>query len=263
MRHLVISDTQCKPNQCNEHLRWLGEYIVAMQPDKIIHIGDHWDMESLSTYEKKGSMGMEGKRYNNDIKAGRDGMDALLKPLRDYRQKQRDQKHKLYSPEMHFCMGNHEGRIERAVNNDPKVEGLISYADLGLERDGWQVHDYLQPLVLDGIAYCHYFVSGVMGRPVSSARALLTKHHMSCVMGHVQQRDIAFSRRADGKQMTGIFTGIYYQHDEAYLNPQTNDVWRGVWVLNDVDDGAFDEMPISMNYLRRKYGQVKPIRIAA
>ena len=74
-------------------------------------------------------------------------------------------------------------------------------------------------------------------------------------MGHVQDRDIAFQQRADGKRMTGIFAGIYYEHDEAYLNPQTNGSWRGIWMLHEVKDGAFDEMPVSLDYLKSKYGE--------
>ena len=71
--------------------------------------------------------------------------------------------------------------------------------------------DFLDVVVIDGIAYSHYFTSGIMGRPVSSAKLMLTKKHMSCVMGHVQDRDIAFANRADMKPMIGLFAGIFYQ----------------------------------------------------
>ena len=152
-------------------------------------------------------------------------------------------------------MGNHEQRIERAVNDDIMLEVLISYDDFNLKQHGWEVHDYLEPVVIDGIAYCHFFTSGVMGRPLSSARALNTKKLMSCTMGHVQDRDIAWSRRADGNQITGLFAGIFYQHDEGYLNPQTNASWRGLWIKHEVNDGQYDEMPVSMGYLRRTYGE--------
>ena len=83
---------------------------------------------------------------------------------------------------------------------------------------------------------------------------------MSCIMGHVQDRAISFSKRADGSSITGIFAGICYQHDEDYLTPQTNGSWSGVWMLNEVNNGSFDEMPISLNYLRKQYGSRKTIR---
>jgi len=73
-------------------------------------------------------------------------------------------------------------------------------------------------------------------------------------MGHVQDRDIAYARKADGTNMLGLFSGIYYQHDEDYLSPQTNGSWAGIWMLNEVNDGSFDEMPVSINYLRKQYG---------
>ena len=72
--------------------------------------------------------------------------------------------------------------------------------------------------------------------------------------GHQQGRDIAYGQRADGTNMTAIISGSFYQHHEPYLNPQTNSHWHGVWMFHDVKDGAFDELPISIDYLRKKYG---------
>jgi hypothetical protein len=156
---------------------------------------------------------------------------------------------------MVFTLGNHEQRIQRAIESDSKLEGLIGYDDLMLKEMGWEVHNFLEVVVIDGIAYSHYFTSGIMGRPVASAKTLLTKKHMSCVMGHVQDRDIAFANRADLKPMIGLFAGIFYQHDEDYLTAQTNSSWRGVWMLHEVNDGQCDEMPVSLNYLRKRYGR--------
>tara|TARA_R110002153_G_scaffold41947_3_gene119498 strand:- start:5764 stop:6561 length:798 start_codon:yes stop_codon:yes gene_type:complete len=251
MRHLVIPDTQIKPDNNTDHMTWAGKYAVKMKPDVIIHLGDHWDMPSLSSYDV-GTKSFEGRRYTKDIEAGNAAMDKLLAPIRQEQARLKENKKKQWNPRLVFLLGNHEYRIIRAIESDPKIDGLISYNDFNL--NGWEVQDFLDPIVIDGVAYSHYFTSGVMGRPVSSAKLLLHKKYMSCVMGHVQDRDIAYARRADGKNMTGLFAGIYYQHDEAYLNPQTNGSWSGLWVFNSVEDGSFDELPVSMDYLRRTYG---------
>lgn len=251
IRHMIVPDTQVKPGDNTEHLRWAGKYAVATKPDVIVHIGDHWDMPSLSSYDK-GKKSFEGRRYTADIDAGNAAMDVFMAPILAEQERLRRNKKPIWNPRLVFTLGNHENRITRAINDDAMLEGLIGFEDFNLK--GWEVYDFLDVVTIDDVAYSHFFTSGVMGRPVSSARLMLNKKHMSCVMGHVQDRDIAFSRRADGKAMTGIFAGIFYQHDEEYLNPQTNQSWRGVWMLNDVKDGAFDEMPISINYLRRKYG---------
>jgi hypothetical protein len=252
-RHLVIPDTQVKPDSNTDHLYWAGRYAAATKPDVIIHLGDHWDMPSLSSYDV-GKKSFEGRRYTKDIDAGIDAMKRFMEPIQNERQRLKRNKHKTWKPRMVFLLGNHEQRIERAIESDAKLEGLMSYDHFLLEKMGWEVVPFLEPIIVDGVAYCHYFTSGVMGRPVSSAKLMLQKKFMSCVMGHVQDRDIAYARKADGSNITGLFAGIFYQHDEDYLTPQTNGSWSGIWMLNEVNKGSFDELPVSMNYLRRKYG---------
>jgi len=89
------------------------------------------------------------------------------------------------------------------------------------------VISFLEVVHVDGVAYSHYFTSGVLGRPVTTARALLTKKHQSCVMGHVQTMDIATDYRADGTPILGLFAGCCYEHNEDYLSPQGNAHFRG------------------------------------
>lgn len=253
MRHLVIPDTQCKPGNSFTHLTWVGKYAADKKPDVIIHLGDHWDMPSLSVYDV-GKKSFEGRTYQADIEAGHRGMEALLLPIREEQARLKRNKEKQWNPRLIFLLGNHEERIQRAIESDRKLDGLIGYHDLLLEQYGFECIPFLQPVVIDGVAYCHYFTSGVMGRPVSSPALMLSKKHMSCVMGHVQDRGIAYARRADGKRMTGLFGGICYMHDEAYLTPQTNGSWAGIWMFNEVEDGAFDELPVSLSYLKGRYG---------
>jgi hypothetical protein len=93
-----------------------------------------------------------------------------------------------------------------------------------------------------------------MGRPVTTAPELLRKLHMSAVAGHQQGREIAYGRRADGSQMTAIISGSFYQHDMEYLSPFTNAHWRGMWMFHEMHDGQFDEMAVSINFLKRRFG---------
>jgi hypothetical protein len=256
IRHMVIPDAQVKPGEPYDHLAWAGEYAVDMKPDVIVCIGDWFDLPSLSSYDI-GRKSFEGKRYVIDIEAGITAMESFLAPIREESAKLIRNKERRWNPRLVFTTGNHEQRIITAIDKDSKLEGLMSLHDLKLVEMGWEVYPFLEPVVIDGICYSHYFTSGTMGRPVSSASALVNKKMMSCVMGHVQDKDIAYRRRADGKSITGIFAGIFYQHDEGYLTPQTNRSWRGVWILHDVQDGAFDEMPVSLSFLQDKYGKKK------
>jgi hypothetical protein len=68
---------------------------------------------------------------------------------------------------------------------------------------------------------------------------------------------IATGYRADGALLTAVIAGSCYEHDELYLGPQGNKHWRGFLVLNDVRDGQFDLMPVSIDYINRKYPDVR------
>jgi hypothetical protein len=187
-RIVVVPDTQIQPETDTNFLEAIGNYIVEKSPDVIIHMGDHWDMPSLSSYDV-GKKQFEGRRYIKDIEAGNTAMDVLTNPIKQEMNRLRNNKKKVWQPEMYFLTGNHEQRIQRAVNADAKLEGVIGYKDLNLSD--WKVYDFLEVLVVEDIAFSHYFVTGVAGRPASSAAAQLNKKHMSCVAGHKQGLDFA------------------------------------------------------------------------
>lgn len=253
MRILFIPDCQVKEGVPLDHLEWAGKAIVEYRPDVVINGGDFADMPSLSTHDVKGSKYFEGLRYKKDVEVVKEAMKKLLQPLRDLQKTQRDTKHKVYKPRMILTLGNHENRINRAVNNNPTLEGLISVKDLDYDKD-WEVYGFLQPVFISGVGFSHYWPVGAMGRPAGTASAIINKLHMSCVAGHQQGKQIAYGKRADGKPICAIIAGSYYLHDEDYMDQLSNRHWRGLVVLNDVKDGGFDEMLLSIEYLERKYG---------
>jgi hypothetical protein len=254
LKHCIIPDVQFKPGNDTKFLTNIGAYLVEKQPDVVICIGDFADMPSLSSYDV-GKKSFEGRRYKADIEATHKAMSALLEPLHTYNAKQRRTKHQMYLPRLVLTLGNHEQRIQRAVENDPKLDGTIGLSDLKYEEYGWEVYPYLQPVIIDSIAYCHFFVTGVMGRPCSSAQMQLNKHHMSVVSGHQQGLQIATGHKADGSRLTSIIAGSCYEHDEDYLGPQGNKHWRGILMLHEVNNGSFDLMPVSLDYLNKKYAK--------
>ena len=251
--HMVIPDVQVKPGVPMQHLRAAGLWAAEKKPEVIVCIGDFADMPSLSTYDK-GKRSFEGRRYSEDINAAHEAMGLLTAPIVNEVKRLQKNKQKAWNPRLVLTLGNHEFRIERAINDDPKLEGWISTDDLLYQQWGWEVYPYLEPVVIDGIAYCHFFASGSMGRPVTSARALAMKKHMSCTMGHVQQTEIDITQRfADGRQITGLFCGTFYQHDEDYLGPQGNKQRRHIVMKYNVKDGVYDPHFVSLEYLLHRY----------
>ncbi len=238
--HLVIPDTQIRPGVPLEHLTWIGNYIAEKTPDIIVQIGDFADMPSLSSYTI-GKADAEGTRYIEDLKAVQDGMSRLMAPIRA---------RKGYKPRLVLTLGNHEDRIDREAQANPRLIGAISTKDLGYEKLGWEVYPFLQIVKIDGIEYVHYFTSGVMGRPVSSAAAILRERHSSGVMGHNQFTDIAIHKKSGH---IGMMVGCCYLHDEKYLNPQGNSYRRQIVMLHEVRDGIADPMLVSLGFLKSKY----------
>ena len=254
MKILVIPDCQVKEGVPLEHLTWAGKAITQYQPDVVVNIGDFADMPSLSSHDKAGSKYFEGLRYKKDVEVAKEANKALLAPLKALQEQQKKNKDKVYRPRMVMCLGNHENRIERAVNNNPMLEGVISVKDLEYEKD-WEVHGFLSPVFIGGVGFNHYWPVGAMGRPASSASVIISKLHMSCIAGHQQGKQVAYGKRADGKPLISIIAGSYYLHDEGYMDQLSNRHWRGLVVLNDVKDGYFDELFLSIEYLQRKYGK--------
>jgi hypothetical protein len=238
--HIVIPDVQAKPGVRLDHLEWVGNYIAEKKPDVIVCIGDFADMEALSAYDR-GTLRGENRRVKRDLMVAREAMDRLMKPI---------PRGIDYMPEMHLTMGNHEERLDRFANEHPYLEEVVGTHMLNYAEWGWKVHPFLKPVDVDGVRYCHYFISGSMGRAVSSAPALLRTQKQSCIMGHNQKTDVAFHPVT---HQWAIFSGCCYLHDEHYLTPQGNDVRRQILVLHEVEDGRFDPMFVSLRFLEKSY----------
>lgn len=242
--HVVIPDTQSKPQVRSAHMEWIGLYITEALGDRenltVIHLGDHWDMPSLSSYDK-GRKSMEGRRYLADIKAGNMSFDRLNNALVDVECRKV------------FLLGNHEDRISRATEADAQLEGLLSLEDLNADGWGWEVVPYLKPIFIDGVGYCHFWSNNMTGKPLGGmAITRLKQLGHSFTMGHQQTLDYAV-RFVRGKSQHGLVVGACYLHDEVYKGYQGNAHWRGIVVCNQVDNGSYDPMFVSLDYLCRRY----------
>lgn len=258
--HVFIPDTQVKrstpEDPCpTDHLSWIGQYLVDQFHDKnvtVIHAGDHWDMPSLSKYDV-GKRAMEGRRYGDDIEAGNAGFDLLNAPLREFNARRKRNKERQWWPERHFLDGNHEDRVTRATENDPKLYGALCLDDMNVAEHGWIRHPFLEPVFLDGIGYSHYWYVPLTGRPYAGTidnRLKQVGHSFS--MGH-QQTLLYGIRYVAGRSQHGLVAGACYLHDEEYKGPQGNAHWRGIVVKHQVDAGSYDAMFVSISYLCERY----------
>lgn len=242
--HLVIPDSHAIPGKHNKRYEWLGHLINDVKPDVVVDIGDWWDMPSLCSYDK-GTKSFEGRRYRADVDAGLDAQDRMMHIIRK-------QKKKL--PRFVRTLGNHEYRIVKAIERDPILEGTVGLNDLMSREYGWEQYDFKDIVEIDGVSYSHYFVSGVMGRPVPNATQLLMKKMASCTMGHTHLFDYKVVNNVRGQTLHGLFCGVFQDYKAEYAG-QANDVYnKGVCVKRGVTNGSYDLEWISLNRLREAYG---------
>jgi hypothetical protein len=180
----------------------------------------------------------------------------IWKEIEDYNRWRRGDN--VLSIDWHYLIGNHEARVTRAIASDPShLDGVIDLSQLVEDQPiPWTVHDFNVPVFLGGVAFAHYFTSGVMGRAVGGenpAATILRKQMTSCVQGHTHTLDFAERTAAGGKKLSALVCG-YFGPYEDWAGPQVNNLWtRGLAVLH-IEDGEFDLDWWSWRRLLKNFG---------
>ncbi len=93
--------------------------IKDIKIDEIILLGDFADIASLSAWDYDKKRPMEGRRYKKEMTTLNNELDFLQK----------------YSKKITYLEGNHEFRIERYLDKNPEMEGLIELKEqLSLDK---------------------------------------------------------------------------------------------------------------------------------
>lgn len=241
----VIGDVQVKQGISLDYIHWVGNYIAKKKPDIIVNIGDWYDMQSLSSYDK-GQLSAEGRRVKADIEAG----DNALGIIEGYIQAV-----KGYNPRKVVTLGNHEDRIDRFVSTHPEFEGFIGTDKLAFTTHGWEVFKFLTPVNICGINFVHYVQNVMTGKPLGgTVVSMLKTIGESFVMGHKQVLEHTLRYLPlSGKPQIGIIVGACYAHSEGYKGVQGNHHFRGCVMLYECNDGYAMSKPVSLDHMQRVY----------
>lgn len=253
--HLVLPDPHAHPDHNNDRADYIGKLILDLTSPgvdlSLINLGDMWDMASMAGYDK-GKKSFWGKTYKKDIEAGLDFDERLFAPIRKAKRKR---------PFSVFCEGNHEFRLKKAIDMQPELEGTIDFKSFELDKNYDEIVEYQgnTPGIIDvdGVHYAHYFVSGVMGRPVGGehpAYSLLTKEFVSCTCGHIHISDYAIRTTVSGKRIMGLVAGVYQDYESGWAG-EVNKLWyRGAVICRNVEEGNYSPQWVSIEELKREYG---------
>lgn len=250
--HLVIPDPHAHPDHNNDRAEWLGKLIKDLKPDVVINMGDVADFPSLSGYDK-GKRSFYGKSYRDDVNAALDFEEKMWGPVRRSKKK---------LPYRVVLEGNHEHRIERALDLNPELKDTLTLKDLEWDRyyDYQCLYEGGTPgiVTIDSVNYAHFFVSGVMGRPIGGehpAYSLITKQYQSCTAGHLHCLDWANRTTARGEKIYGLVSGVFQDYDSSWAGEVNKLWWRGVVIKRGVENGCYDPEFVSLDRLRKEYGQ--------
>jgi hypothetical protein len=248
--HLVIPDPHAHPLHDNNRADILAQLIIDVQPDVVVNLGDQFDMASLSGYDK-GKRSFVGRSYRADINAGVEFSERLWEPVRARKKK---------LPRRVYLEGNHEHRIEKALDLNPELVGTIGFDDFELDTyyDDVVKYNGATPGIIevDGINYSHFFISGVMGRPISGehpAYSLSTKLGGSVTAGHLHTLDYNVRTDVYGRKRHALVAGCFFDYVSDWAGSANDLYWRGVIIKRNVEAGNYDAEFVSLDQLKKEY----------
>jgi len=251
-RHVHMGDVQLKPGVPMNHLQWINQYTNELgDVDLFVDAGDFNDMHSLS-YWDRGKLQFEGRRVKDDFACGVLGLELLHGGMKVAKKV--------------ITVGNHEYRIDRAVESQPELQGFIDYDNLQYGKYYDVVNPFRHVYTQDGVAYSHFFQRKNTPNPVGGTMLNQVKTiGYSFVAGHSPGLQWYQDILHNDLTRTGMVNGACYLHYEDYKGKQDNQMhFRGIVVLNEVDGkGGFLPMPVSLEYLCRRYENMTLKQFAA
>ena len=251
---VVMTCAHVDPRHSNERFEWLGKFLYDTRPDEVINLGDFAEMNSLSSFDSKYPKPASQRNYEADIKHTHDAHDKMW---HQFRKNHRSMPYKAY------LQGNHEFRIDLALQKDPNLSGKqygLSLEHLGYKEhyDDWVPYQNKGPGLFkrDGVVYAHFLSSGAWGRAIDGVNhslRLVEKLGCSVTVGHSHKFNYSVNREALPYAKHGLVAGCYIggQHDWA---GQANAEWsHGVVVKNSLTNGTYDVQWVSFDSLKKAY----------
>ena len=220
------------------HWSWelFKEFLYDFKPDILVDGGDHVDFPYISSFNKDKLLLLEGKRLKKDF-------DLLNEELADLRQT---------CDRMLFLQGNHEERLERAVQKQPLLEGMVDL-EANVDFKALDIEYYplkQQPVKIDKLHFLHGTYTGVN----HTKKQLIKYMGSSLIYGHVhafQAYSVGVPLRND--EWGSWSVGCLCSKTPEWMKGPAH--WQnGFAVIYFDDNGNFNVYPVIMTKKRFIYG---------
>lgn len=238
----------------------LGNFIAEEQPDAVVQIGDFLTYDSISAWNARRRLTMEGQRLSAEIRAGRDAYDRIMNPIHALNESRRRNRKALYKPDLFWIEGNHCDRAFRYADQNPEMYGMVDYKEyFNPADDDWVVVPYREHCMINGVLFTHIPMSG-NNQPLSSkhlVKNVIKDYTCPIVFGHTHK--LAWEcdgvRTTDGgMRLTALNVGCYFDNipDYATGSRGPRDWWAGLVMLTHLNEhGDYDLQTIHMDVLRQ------------
>jgi hypothetical protein len=247
-RVTAIGDLHDAPGQRKDRFRWIGQHIAETKPDRVVQIGDWGTFDSMGTHDAPGSRkSMEHPSFAQDLESLEESMAAMSAGMGEF-DCPRD-----------ITFGNHEERVWRAANGDPK---RLGDAPLRVEqvfaRWGWKSRLYGEYLFIGGVGFTHC-PKNQIGKEYAGKRpenVIGNELIFSLVYGHTHKRGfwtfpkIGPQRRVD---LLNLGSGMEHGHVENYAKMSTTGWSWGLYDLTIQSGQIISDRFTSMLELSQRY----------
>lgn len=200
----------------------LIKVIKDLKPSIFILGGDNMDFNTISAYNKHKPKLIEGSRLSRDYKRfNGDILYPLEQLLGDDCKK-------------YFMKGNHEERVNRLIESEPKLEGLIEVEN-NLDLSKWKTYEYKEVLTIGHMNFIH----GIYWNKYHSNKTV-SVYEKNIFYGHVHTPQIFTTiSPIDSLPKQGVSVGCMCQKNPHYKENQPNHWVNQFLVFYILSDGTF------------------------
>lgn len=223
---IIIPDLHLTESVPKDYLP-VKRFIEKFKADEIIILGDFMDVSSLSAWDYDKKRLMEGRRYIKEVRCANKELDFLQK----------------HSKKITFLEGNHENRIDRYLDKNPEMEGIIELKEqlsLKQRKIKWVPMNDLYKL--GGM----YFTHGMYTNKYCAQKHLETLGCNVC-FGHQHKTQTAFQNMAMQKPIMSYALGTLGDKKPDYLKNRPGN-WINQFAVYYYDDKSelFNLYPINI-----------------
>lgn len=200
-------------------------YLFKTQPDEIIIGGDFLDLNCISSHNAKNLRAVEGQTIEKDIKYANTVLDSLQA---------------VCPVKFTYIEGNHEFRLNRYVDANPRMAGILEVPKLlrlAERRIKWvpqwskgTVHKIGKATFLHGELTCD-----------NHAKAMVSSYGDNVFYAHCHDvQSYSKKTKGDNKTRVGQSLGCLCSYAQAYMRGTTSRWQQGFGVFHFMPDGHFN-----------------------